>query len=100
MSIKSEKTSSGTTSIKLGQSRKDLLAQLAQRKKRSAHSLVLEAVDLYIQHQQAVADFEDQAIRSYEQMRATGMHVTLEEMQAWLRELETNPNAPFPKSHS
>lgn len=96
MPSKAEKAPSGTTSVKLGQHRKETLSQLAQRKKRSVHSLVLEAVDVYIKNQQAWADFEDQAVRSYEQMQTTGMHVTLDEMRTWAKELKTNPNAPLP----
>ena len=94
MAITAEKAPSGTTSVKLGQQRKDTLSQLAQRKKRSVHSLVLEAVDVYTKNQQAWADFEDQAVRSYEQM-----HVTLDEMRAWSKELKTNPNASLPLCH-
>lgn len=99
MAITAEKAPSSTTSIKLGQPRKDTLAQLAERKKRSVHSLILEAVDVYIKNQQAWADFEDQAIRSYEQMQVTGAHVTRDAMRAWAKELETNPNAPLPPIH-
>ena len=99
MVITAEKAPSGTTSVKLGQQRKDTLSQLAQRKKRSVHSLVLEAVDVYTKNQQAWADFEDQAVRSYEQMQTTGMHVTLDEMRAWSKELKTNPNASLPLCH-
>ena len=67
--------------------------------KHCAWPLVLEAVDVYTKNQQAWADFEDQAVRSYEQMQTTGMHVTLDEMRAWSKELKTNPNASLPLCH-
>lgn len=99
MPIIAEKATSGTTSVKLGQ-RKAVLSSIARLKKRSVHSLMLEAVDVYIKNQQAWAEFEAQAIRSYEQMQTTGMHVTLDEMQAWASELKINPNAPLPPCHA
>ena len=72
--------SSGTTSIKLG-SRKNELARLARHKKRTIHSLVLEAVDTYMQQEQARLEYEAQAIRSYENFQATGLHMTLDELK-------------------
>ena len=43
---------SGITSVKLGH-RKHVLAQIAELKQRTVHSLVLEAVDAYIAQMQA-----------------------------------------------
>ena len=90
---------SGTTSVKLGRERKDTLSNLAKRKKRTVHSLLIEAVDLYTKEQTAWAEFEDQAIRSYENYRATGLHVTHEELTQWAESLQTNPNAQMPVCH-
>ena len=44
--------SSGITSVKLGH-RKHVLAQFAELKQRTVHSLVVEAVDAYIAQMQA-----------------------------------------------
>ena len=82
-----------------GKQRKDTLATLAQRKQRTVHSLVIEAVDLYTKEQTAWAEFEDQAIRSYENFQATGLHTTQAEMREWAKSLKTNPNAPIPLCH-
>lgn len=99
MPITAEKASSGTTSVKLGH-RKDVLTSIAQRQNRSVHSLVLEAVDMFTDQQKAWQDFEDQAVRSYERYQATGLHVTLEEMEVWAKKLKNNPNEPLPKCHT
>ncbi|WP_020558483.1 CopG family ribbon-helix-helix protein [Thiofilum flexile] len=72
--------SSGTTFIKLG-ARKEALAQLAKHKQRSLHSLVLEAVDNYVAQEQARLEYEAQAMRSYENFQATGLHITLDELE-------------------
>ena len=69
-------TTSGITSVKLGHRKSDL-AQIAGLQKRIVHSLVIEAVDRYIEQTQARMRYEAQAIRSYENYQATGLHVTL-----------------------
>lgn len=94
-----EKVTSGTTSVKLGQQRRESLVLLAQRKQRTVHSLLLEAVDLYTKEQTAWAEFEDQAIRSYENFQATGLHTTQAEMREWAKNLATNLKAPMPLCH-
>jgi hypothetical protein len=48
---------SGITSVKLGH-RKHVLAQIAELKQRTVHSLVVEAVDAYIAQMQAKMDMK------------------------------------------
>lgn len=91
-------TANHATSIKLG-IRKEALTQLARHKKRTVHSLVLEAVDNYMQQEQARLDYEAQAIRSYENFQTTGLHITLDELEAWAKNLtDSNPQA-LPPCH-
>lgn len=91
MSSNVASASAGTTSIKLG-ARKEALAQLAKHKQRTLHSLVLEAVDNYVAQEQARLEYEAQAVRSYENFQATGLHITLDELETWAKNLDaTNP---------
>lgn len=80
---------SGITSVKLGH-RKHVLAQIAEQKQRTVHSLVVEAVDAYIAQAQARMEYEAQAIRSFENYQQTGLHVTHDELQAWADSLNSN----------
>lgn len=91
-------TAKHTTSIKLG-SRKEVLAQLARHKKRTVHSLVLEAVDHYMQQEQARLDYEAQAIRSYENFQTTGLHITLDELETWAKNLSDSNSQALPICH-
>jgi predicted transcriptional regulator len=86
------------TSVKLG-SRKQVLSELAKHQKRSVHSLMIEAVDMYIEQKQARIAFEQEAICSYEHYKATGLHTTLEEMQQWAKSLNTPNPQPLPQCH-
>jgi predicted transcriptional regulator len=91
-------TSSGITSVKLG-SRKGDLAKIADRQKRTVHSVLIEAVDRYIDQTRARMEYEAQAIRSYENYQATGQHVTLDELQEWADSLNTSSPKTLPLCH-
>ncbi|VXB25832.1 conserved hypothetical protein [Enhydrobacter sp. 8BJ] len=86
------------TSVKLG-SRKQQLQSLAETYKRSMHSLVLEAVDDFIEQKQAQLAFEQRAIRAYEHYQETGLHLTLEEIDDWADSLLTDAPKDMPVCH-
>ena len=88
----------GITSVKLGH-RKHVLAQIAEQKQRTVHSLVVEAVDAYIAQTQAKMDYEAQAIRSFENYQQTGLHVTHDELQAWADSLNSDTPLEVPTCH-
>ncbi|MEZ5534007.1 MAG: hypothetical protein R3F02_00145 [Thiolinea sp.] len=92
-------SSAATTSIKLGD-RKAILTALAKQKKRSLHSLVLEAVDNYMEHEKARLDYEAQAVRSYERFQETGTHITLDELEAWAKQLNNKNPHDLPQCHN
>jgi predicted transcriptional regulator len=86
------------TSVKLG-SRKQQLQHLADTYKRSMHSLVLEAVDEYIEQREAQLAYEQRAIRAYEHFQETGLHVTVDELEAWADSLLTASPKDMPVCH-
>lgn len=90
--------SSGITSVKLGHI-KHVLAQFAELKQRTVHSLVVEAVDAYIAQMQAKMEYEAQAIRSFENFQQTGLHVTHDELQAWADSLTSDTPLEAPTCH-
>ena len=92
------KAKSPITSVKLGD-RKQILEELAKHQKRSVHSLMVEAVDRYIEQTKTRIEYEAQAIRSYENFKATGLHVTAEELEEWADSLNTESPKPIPKCH-
>jgi predicted transcriptional regulator len=98
MAATQETTKSGITSVKLG-NRKHVLAQIAEHKKRTVHSLVVEAVDAYIEQTQARMEYEAQAIRSFENYQQTGLHVTHDELQAWADSLNSDNPLEAPQCH-
>ena len=59
-----------------------------------------EAIERYLQTeeaQQAVLSSVDESVAHFE---ATGLHITLNEVQAWTKEVKTNRHAQLPTCHT
>lgn len=84
-------------SIRLRKEQKTRLAAIAQARDRSAHSLAIKALDEFIDKEEARLSYERQAVAAYENLQATGLHVTADELKAWAR----NPGSSgqVPKCH-
>lgn len=89
---------SGVTSVKQ-RARKQALSELANHQERSPHGLLIDSVNRYIDQTQAKIQYEQDAIRSYEHFQATGLFVTIEEMEDWATSLSTSPPKPLPQCH-
>lgn len=95
-----EKAPAVNLTIKLDSSHRDRLKSLAIVKKRTAHYLMKEAIERYIdveEAQQTILKSVDESIVHYE---ATGVHITLNEVKTWAKELKINRNAQLPACHT
>lgn len=73
------------TSVKLDADMKERLDRLASARQRSPHWLMKEAIGQYVQREEAREDFRQEALRSWQEYRETGLHLTLDETETWLR---------------
>ena len=87
------------TSIKLDDALKGRVQNLAEARRRSSHWIMREAIAQYVEREEKREAFKQEAIRAWEQYQQTGLHVTLEEADAWLAKLEAGENAEPPKCH-
>ena len=87
------------TTIKLDPDTKDRMKRLAEARHRSTHWLILEAIRQYVEREEKREDFRQSALQAWEDYRATGLHVTLEEADAWLSRLEAGQDAEPPPCH-
>jgi predicted transcriptional regulator len=88
-----------STTLQLENSFCDRYRSLAAQKRRTTHYLMQEALEHYLkveEHQQKILQSVDDSIDHFE---ATGLHITLEEVEAWAKELKTNPHAKLPPCH-
>jgi len=88
-----------TTSLKLDDEMKGRVRRLAQARRRSAHWVMREAVAQYVEREEQAEHFRQSALTAWTDYRATGLHVTAAEADAWLAELEAGGEADPPECH-
>jgi len=92
--------SSSTTSLKLEDELKQRVQRLAAARKRTPHWVMREAVAQYVEREEKREEFYRQGLAAWEHYKATGLHLTAEEADAWLAKLEAGENAEAPECHA
>ena len=89
-----------TTSLKLDPEIKDRIQRLAAARRRSAHWVMREAVEQYVEREEKRLRFHQDALAAWAGYQATGLHVTAAEADRWLAKLEAGEEAAPPECHS
>lgn len=87
------------TSIKLDDELKVRVQHLAETRRRTAHWIMREAIAQYVEREEKREAFKQDAIRAWEDYQRTGLHLALEEADAWLEKLEAGEDVEPPKCH-
>jgi predicted transcriptional regulator len=90
---------SSTTSVKLDDATKERVQRLASARRRSAHWVMREAIEQYVEREEKREQFRNDALAAWNHYQATGLHATAEEADAWLAKLEAGKDAAPPKCH-
>ena len=88
-----------TTSLKLDEEMKGRVQRLALVRRRSAHWIMREAIEQYIEREEKREQFRLFALAAWNNYQATGLHVTAGETDAWLAKLEDGEDADPPECH-
>jgi predicted transcriptional regulator len=88
------------TSIKLDDELKARVHHLAEARRRSAHWIMREAIAQYVEREEKRETYKQDALRAWEEFQRTGLHLTLDEAEAWLAKLEAGEDAELPPCHS
>jgi predicted transcriptional regulator len=86
-------------SVKLDETLKGRVQHLAAARQRSSHWIMREAIARYVEQEEARDSIRQAAIDAWEGYQATGLHVTFEEADTWLAELENGTAAEPPACH-
>lgn len=86
--------------VKLDDSDRRCLEELAEYKKRSTHYLMREAISEYIKREEADKRFIQRAEQASREFKETGVHLTFEEYDAWLETWGTDNEKPMPICHT
>jgi predicted transcriptional regulator len=87
------------TSIKLDDDLKARINQLAGLRQRSAHWIMREALQQYVDREEARESFKQEAIASWKAYQEDGRHLTGAEVRDWLRSWGTDAEKARPDCH-
>jgi predicted transcriptional regulator len=90
---------SQTTSLKLEPQLKERVQKLASARRRSAHWILLEAVEQYVSREETRENLRQDALSAWAHYQATGLHATAEEVDVWMEKLEKGEDAEAPECH-
>jgi predicted transcriptional regulator len=87
------------TSIKLDAELKERIDRLAERRQRTPHWLMKQAIESFVEQEEHADDVVAMLDGRLRHMKETGLHVSNEEAQEWLTRLARGERPPPPKPH-
>lgn len=89
-----------STSLKIDAELKERIQNLATVRQRSASWIMKEAITQYVNREEARESFAREAMESWEHYKETGLHITLDELSAWLNTVGTDAETDPPQCHT
>lgn len=83
--------------VRLGEPLKERVRTLAGHKRRPMHWLMREAIEQYVTREEQRESFRQEALDVWRDYQETGLHVTGDEADIWLAELEAGNDIEPPK---
>lgn len=87
------------TSIRIDEDLKNRIQHIADIQNRSAHWIMREAIQDYVEREEAKEKFKQEALASWTAYKETGQHLTGEEVQEWLSRWGTDNETAIPQCH-
>lgn len=85
--------------IKIDDDTKARVKRLADARHRTAHWLMREAITQYVEREEKREVFRQDTLKAWEEYRTTGQHVTADEADTWLAQLEQGNDIEPPECH-
>lgn len=86
-------------SVKIEDELKSRIQRLAQSRRRSAHWLMREAIEQYVEREEARVRFKAEADAAWSAYQEAGMHLTGKEALDWLGSWGTEHETEAPACH-
>ena len=86
--------------IKIDEDIKARVKRLADARQRTSHWLMREAITQYVDREEKREAFRQDTLKSWEAFRANGLHVTADEADAWMVQLEQGDDVKPPECHA
>lgn len=88
------------TSLKIDDTLKGRVQHLASKLRRSPHWIMLEAIQQYVEREEARERFKQEALASWAAYQETGRHLSGQEVRTWLNTWGTDDDRPAPECHT
>lgn len=92
-------TAISPTPVKLDPELKGRLKRLAAARHRAPHWLMREAIAQYVDREEKRQSLHQDAVAAWEEFEETGLHVSGNEVMAWLETWGTDNELPAPACH-
>jgi predicted transcriptional regulator len=86
-----------TTTIRLPPKLRARLGSLAKQTGRSAHSLIIEAVERHANYEEQMRNLVKEALAADAEIDKTGEVYRADDVHSWMKRLATDGSAPRPK---
>ena len=83
--------------IKLDATVRDRLNSIATRHKRTSHAIASEAIETYVAREEAREALNQETLSAWNHFQETGLHVTGDDVNAWIESWGTKDELPPPK---
>jgi predicted transcriptional regulator len=87
------------TSLKIDDTLKGRVQFLANQRRRSPHWIMIEAIQQYVEREEAREGFKQEALASWAAYQETGRHLTGQEVRAWLNTWGDDDERAAPECH-
>jgi len=87
------------TSLEIDDRLKDRVRRLADLRQRSLECIMLEAIQQYVDREEARQSFKQEALASWKAYEKTGRHLTGQETRKWLSTWGTDDERAAPECH-
>ncbi len=85
--------------IKIDDDTRARLKRLADARHRTPHWLMREAITQYVEREEKREAFRQDTLKAWEEYRSTGLHVTADEADEWLAQIEQGKDIEPPECH-
>ncbi|MDE2398276.1 MAG: CopG family ribbon-helix-helix protein [Burkholderiales bacterium] len=88
-----------TVAIEIDDETKARVKRLADARHRTPHWVMREAISQYVDREEKREAFRQDTLEAWEAYRSTGRHLTADEADAWLAQLEEGSDIEPPECH-
>lgn len=92
-------TTTVPSSVKLPQALRERVRSLAEARRSSAHALMLDAIERYVDREEKREALRREARAAHDRFMEIGLHLTGKEVDAWLDQLAEGHDVEPPQCH-